>query len=140
MTAMLTAAALAAVGFAYYQVTQAATDLSYLALTLLAAVIAGRKVKLPGAGAQVSAAEPLFFITLLKFGGTAALTTGALIAVVSSAEFQKRRGSLLPAITHFSVNSFARGVISAAAGAVFYYLPQTLLPGAGLSPHSPGAC
>jgi diguanylate cyclase (GGDEF)-like protein/putative nucleotidyltransferase with HDIG domain len=139
MTAMLTAAALAAVGFAYYQVTQAATDLSYLALTLLAAVIAGRKVKLPGAGAQVSAAEPLFFITLLKFGGTAALTTGALIAVVSSAEFQKRRGSLLPAITHFSVNSFARGVISAAAGAVFYYLPQTLLPGAGLSPHSPGA-
>lgn len=125
---------------AYYWPYLPATDLSFLALTALAVSIAARRVKLPGADTLVSAAEPLFFIILLKFGATAAVLTATLMALVLSTEEEARRGWRLTVGIRFSVSLFGQGIISAvAAGLVAYYLPAALMSSFGIAPNSLGA-
>jgi diguanylate cyclase (GGDEF)-like protein/putative nucleotidyltransferase with HDIG domain len=122
---ILAACLLALALVSYHWLAREAADLSYLLLTALAAAAATRPVRLIGTNAPISAAEPLFFIILLKFGGAAAIPAALLIAVVTSAALPGRR---LPRSVgaQFALASFARGVASgAAASVVVHFFPTT---------------
>lgn len=117
-----------------------AVDLSYFVLTGLAVITASRRVKLPGVSAPISAAEPLFFIILLRFGGAAAIITAVLIAAVTHTKFVRRLHRLRPAFASFLLPAFALDVASAAAAsAMLVYFPHALWLSTGISPASTGA-
>jgi len=84
----------AAVLLSIYRLPTANLDWRYLALVVTTLVVASRlSIKIPHVNGEITVADAMIFLTLLLYGGEAAVLLAAAEGICSSLRVSKKRGS-----------------------------------------------
>src|ERR1700752_970819 len=88
---MVIAAGLAMVGHSILYFPTTRIDLQFLALVVLTLTVSSRlTVRIPRTSGHISEADSFFFLTILIYGGEAAVLLAAAEALVSSMRFSRK--------------------------------------------------
>src|SRR5215831_4006146 len=99
----LIAGAAAAAAFSIVYLPYARIDLGFLALTILTIAISSRlTIRIPRISGHISVSDTFFFLTILIYGGEAAVLLAALEAFSSSFRFSKKSIPISPLTIAFN--------------------------------------